>query len=129
MDNHTIIRKYFEYANAGKWEDWCNLFADDMIMDEQLAGHIEGLANLRPMMSGMGKAYAHFQNNLREAVVEGDQGMILSHISARAAKYPDEPIECDVMNYYRFKDGKIIYMQNVHDSKPFEPFIRQIAEG
>ncbi len=129
MDNHTIIKKYFEYANAGKWDAWCDLFADEMIMDEQLAGRIEGLATLRPMMAGMGKAYARFQNNLRAAVVEADQGMIISHISARAAKYPDEPIECDVMNYYRFKDGKIIYMQNVHDSKPFEPFLRQISEG
>jgi hypothetical protein len=27
--------------------------AEDMVMDEQLAGHIEGLC-LRPMMAGMG---------------------------------------------------------------------------
>ena len=129
MDNHTIIKKYFEYANAGKWDEWCDLFAEDMVMEEQLAGHIAGLSTLRPMMAGMGNAYAKFQNNLREAVVEGDMGMIISHISARAAKYPNEPIECDVMNFYRFKNGKIAFMQNVHDSKPFEPFLRQISEG
>ncbi|MEW5871012.1 MAG: nuclear transport factor 2 family protein [Chloroflexota bacterium] len=129
MDNHEIIRKYYEYANAGKWDAWCDLFADDMVMDEQLAGRIETLATLRPMMAGMGQAYAKFRNELREMVVEGDSGAVVSHISARAARYPDEPIEAEVMNFFRFKDGKIAYMRNVHDSKPFAPFLRQISGG
>lgn len=129
MDNHEIIKKYYEYANAGKWDAWCDLFDEDMVMDEQLAGHIEKLATLRPMMAGMGQAYAKFQNVARAMIVEGDEGAVLSHISARAAKYPDEAIECDVMNYFRFKNGKIVYMQNVHDSKPFAPFLRQISGG
>jgi ketosteroid isomerase-like protein len=129
MDNHETIRKYYEYANAGKWKAWCDLFTDDMVMDEQLAGHIEGLATLRPMMDGMGAAYAKFVNELREMVVEGDAGAVVSHISARAAKYPDEAIEADVMNFFRFRKGKIAYMRNVHDSKPFAPFLRQISGG
>jgi ketosteroid isomerase-like protein len=127
MTNRRIIERYYEYANAGKWTNWCDLFADDMIMDEQLAGRIEGLATLRPMMAGMGAAYAKFQNVPKAIIVEGDQGAVLSHISARAAKYPNEPIEADVMNYFGFKDGKIAYMQNCHDSKPFAPFLKQIA--
>ena len=129
MNNHEILKKYYEYANAGKWDAWCDLFDEDMVMDEQLAGHIEKLATLRPMMAGMGQAYARFQNVARALIVEGDEGAVLSHISARAAKYPDEAIECDVMNYFRFKNGKIAYMQNVHDSKPFAPFLRQISGG
>jgi len=129
MDNREILNKYYEYANAGKWDAWCDLFADDMVMDEQLAGNIVGLATLRPMMAGMGQAYAKFQNVALAILVDGDEGAVLSHISARAAKYPDEAIECDVMNYFKFKDGKIAYMQNVHDSKPFAPFIRQISGG
>jgi ketosteroid isomerase-like protein len=127
MDNHETIRKYFEYANAGKWDAWCDLFTDDMEMDEQLAGKINGLDKLRPMMAGMGKSYAKFQNVLKNMVVEGDLGAVVSHISALAAKYPDQPIEADVMNFYRFRNGKIAYMRNVHDTKPFEPFIRQIS--
>ena len=129
MTPKVIIERYYEYANAGKWTNWCDLFADDMVMDEQLAGHIEGLDTLRPMMAGMGDAYAKFQNVAKVIIVEGDKGAVLSHISARAAKYPDEPIEADVMNYFVFKKGKIAYMQNVHDSKPFAPFLRQIEEG
>ena len=127
MIPRVIIERYYEYANAGKWTAWCDLFADDMVMDEQLAGRIEGLATLRPMMAGMGQAYAKFQNVPRSIIVEGDEGAVISHISARAAKYPDEPIEADVMNYFRFKNGKIAYMQNCHDSKPFAPFLKQIA--
>ncbi len=129
MSNRRVLEKYYEYANAGKWTAWCDLFTDDMVMDEQLAGHIDGLATLRPMMAGMGTAYAKFQNVPRAIMIDGDQGAVISHISARAAKYPDEPIEADVMNYFRFQDGKIAYMQNCHDSKPFAPFLKQIAGG
>ncbi len=127
MNNHETIQKYYEYANAGKWDSWCDLFTDDMVMDEQLAGHIVGLPTLRPMMAGMGQSYARFQNILKNMVVEGDEGAVLSHISARAAKFPDDPIEAEVMNFFRFRDGKISYMRNVHDTKPFEPFIRQMS--
>jgi len=129
MNNREVLEKYYEYANAGQWGAWCDLFADDMVMDEQLAGRIDGLDKLRPMMAGMGQAYARFQNVPKQIVLEGNQGAVLSHISARAAKYPDEPIEADVMNYFRFEKGKITYMQNVHDSKPFAPFLRQLAGG
>ncbi len=80
-------------------------------------------------MAGMGEAYAKFQNVAKHILVDGDQGAALSHISALAAKFPDEPIEAEVMNYFRFRDGKIAYMQNVHDSKPFAPFLRQISGG
>src|SRR5512146_2762833 len=85
MENHETIRKYYEYANAGEWNAWCDLFTDDMVMDEQLAGHIVGLAALRPMMAGMGQSYARFQNVLEDMVVEGNQGAVVSHISALAA--------------------------------------------
>ena len=98
-------------------------------MDEQLAGHISGLKTLREMMAGMGQAYARFQNVPRYILVDGDQGAVLSHISARAAKYPGEAIEADVMNYFKLAGGKIVYMENCHDSKPFAPFLRQLAGG
>lgn len=127
MVPRVILERYYEYANAGKWTAWCDLFAEDMVMDEQLAGHIEGLDTLRPMMAGMDTVYAKFQNVPKAIIIQGDEGAVLSHISARASKYPDEPIEADVMNYFRFKGGKIAYMQNVHDSKPFAPFLRQIG--
>lgn len=123
MTNKEIIDAYYKYANAGDWDKWCDLFTDDMVMDEQLAGHIEGLATLRPMMGGMKIAYSKFQNVPKYILVDGAQGAVVSHISA--ANAAGVPIEADVMNYFIFRDGKISYMANFHDSKPFEPFLNQ----
>ncbi len=123
MEPGEIIDKYYEYANAGDWDAWCDLFADDMVMDEQLAGHIEGLEALRPMMAGMDTNYSKFKNVPKNIVVSGDEGAVVSHISA--ANAAGVPIEAEVMNYFRFQDGKIIYMSNFHDSVPFKPFLDQ----
>lgn len=123
MTNRDILRKYYDHANAGEWDAWCDLFADDMVMDEQLAGHLEGLSTLRPLMAGMGKAYSRFRNEPRHVLVDGDEAAVVSHISA--ANAAGEPIEAEVMNYFRFRDGKIAYMANFHDSRPFRPFLEQ----
>lgn len=129
MQTAEIIDKYYETANAGNWSAWCDLFADDMVMDEQLAGNITGLDTLRPMMAGMGDAYAKFQNVPKHIVVNGDEAAVVSHISALASSRQNEPIEAEVMNYFRIKDGKIAYMANFHDSVPFKPFLEQIGAG
>ena len=71
MTTTELIDRYYETANAGRWDAWCDLFTDDMVMDEQLAGHIESLATLRPMMAGMGKAYSRFQNVPEHVVING----------------------------------------------------------
>lgn len=123
----AVIDAYYQHANAGEWDAWCDLFTDDMVMDEQLAGHIEGLDTLRPMMAGMGEAYSRFQNVPKHVLVDGEQAAVVSHISA--ANRAGEPIEAEVMNYFRIADGKIAYMANFHDSAPFEPFLRQMAES
>lgn len=41
MTNREITEKYFELANAGKWDEWCDLFSADMVYQEQLAGRID----------------------------------------------------------------------------------------
>jgi ketosteroid isomerase-like protein len=129
MTNLEIIQKYFELASAGKWDDWFDLFSEDMVYQEQLAGRIEGRETMRPMMQGFPQAYKVFKNEARSMFVSGDEGAAVSHISAQAMKYPDEPIEAEAMLYLKFKDGKIVYAQNFHDSKPFAPFLRQLSEG
>jgi ketosteroid isomerase-like protein len=123
MTTRQLIDKYYEHANAGDWDAWCDLFTDDMVMDEQLAGHIEGLDTLRPMMGGMGKAYSKFQNVPKRIIVSGDEAAVVSHISA--ANAAGVPIEAEVMNYFRMKNDKIAYMANFHDSVPFKPFLEQ----
>jgi ketosteroid isomerase-like protein len=123
VDSKTLIGKYYDSVNKGDWTTWLTLFADNIVMDEQLAGHIEGIATLRGGIDGMKKGYSRFQNKPVHTVINGNEACVVSHISAANAS--GEPIEANVANYFRFKDGKIVYMANFHDSVPFKPFTDQ----
>jgi ketosteroid isomerase-like protein len=124
-----VIDRYYELANAGRWDEWCDLFGENQVMDEQLAGHVEGLATLREMMKGMDAAYARFQNVPRHIIVDGEQAAVFSHISGVATRAPDRPIEAEVANYFLVRDGRIVYLANVHDTRPFDPFTGRGEEG
>lgn len=127
MNTREIVEKYFQYANAGQWDAWCDLFAENAVYDEQLAGRIEGRETLRGMMKGFPDAYAKFVNTPKHFVVEGDHASVISHISALASKFQNEPIEADAVLYVQIQNGKIAYAANFHDSKPFTPFLRQLG--
>ncbi|MGP3684774.1 nuclear transport factor 2 family protein [Streptomyces sp. IBSNAI002] len=120
MDAKQILEKYYQHANAGDWDSWCDLFADDQVMDEQLAGHIEGLEVLRSMMKGMGTMYRVFRNEPVHFIVDadGEKAAAVSHLTAVSAS--GEAIEARVMNFFRIVDGKIAYMANYHDTVPFQ---------
>ncbi|WP_323187810.1 nuclear transport factor 2 family protein [Streptomyces sp. NBC_01264] len=118
MDARQILQKYYEYANAGDWDSWCDLFAEDQVMDEQLAGHIEGLETLRSMMKGMGAMYRVFRNEPVHFLVDGEKAAAVSHLTAVTPTGAE--IEAEVMNFFRIVDGKIAYMANYHDTVPFQ---------
>ena len=117
MDAHAVLDRYYELANAGDWDAWCDLFDPEMVMDEQLAGHVEGLTTLRSMMAGMDSMYSSFQNVPLHKLVDGSQAAVVSHLSASSPA--GRRIEADVMNYFRIEGGLITYMANFHDTKPF----------
>ena len=117
MDTKAVVMRYYELANAGRWDAWCDLFAVDQVMDEQLAGHVEGRETLRTMMAGFPGLYASFRNQLKELIVDDDRAAVVSHISAVTPG--GAPIEADVMNFFRVVDGAITYMANFHDTQPF----------
>jgi ketosteroid isomerase-like protein len=119
MNTSEVVHRYYELANAGDWMGWCDLFAEDQVMDEQLAGHIEGLATLRQMMAGFPDMYARFANVPRHFVVAGDEAAVVSHISAQTPG--GATVEADVCNYFRIAGGRIAYMANFHDTVPFQP--------
>ncbi|GAA0691400.1 hypothetical protein GCM10010193_52330 [Kitasatospora atroaurantiaca] len=121
MNTQDVVKRYYELANAGEWDAWCDLFAPDQTMDEQLAGRIEGRETLREMMKGFPTTYAAFANRPVHIVVDGEQAAVVSHISARTVS--GATIEADVCNYFRISDGEITYMTNVHDSVPFAPIL------
>lgn len=123
MNTKDLIEKYYESANAGDWNTWLSLFDKNIVMDEQLAGHVEGISVLEGAIGGIERGYSKFQNNPQHIVINGDEACVVSHISAANAS--GVPIEANVANYFRFKDGKIAYMANFHDTRPFDPFVNQ----
>jgi ketosteroid isomerase-like protein len=123
MNTKDIINKYYESANAGDWNTWVSLFADNMVMDEQLAGHLEGIETLRGAIGGIETGYSRFQNQPRQMVINGNEACVVSHISAANAS--GISIEANVANYFRIENNKISYMSNFHDTRPFDPFVNQ----
>jgi ketosteroid isomerase-like protein len=123
VDPRDVINAYYKSANAGDWQTWLSLFQEDVVIDEQLAGHVEGLDSLRGAIEVMEKGYSKFQNVPKHIVCQGDEAAVHSHISA--ANAAGEPIEAEVANYFKLRDGKIAYMANFHDTRPFDPFVNQ----
>jgi ketosteroid isomerase-like protein len=117
-DTLEIVQRYYQLANDGDWTGWTDLFADDQVMDEQMAGHVEGQEALRQMMKGFPAMYTSFQNVPRRFVVQDDQAAVVSHISATTPR--GGSIEADVANYFRIANGRIAYMANFHDTVPFK---------
>lgn len=123
MNTIDVINKYYDAANAGDWNTWLTLFDDNVIVDEQLAGHVEGIGILRGAINGIERGYSKFQNQPQHIVVNGNEACVVSHISAANAS--GVPIEANVANYFRLKNGLITYMANFHDTRPFDPFVNQ----
>jgi ketosteroid isomerase-like protein len=118
-----VINKYYAAVNQGDWDTWLALFDPNVVVDEQLAGHIEGTGILGGAIGAMKKGYSRFQNEQAHIIINGDQACVISHISA--ANAAGVPIEANVANYFRLENGKIKYMANFHDTVPFAPFVNQ----
>jgi ketosteroid isomerase-like protein len=119
MSTRAIVDTYYKLANSGDWDAWCDLFAPNQVMDEQLAGRIEGRDSLREIMKGFPDMYARFANVPRFVVVDGEQAAVVSHISAET--HAGATIEADVSNYFRVVGDMITYLANFHDTVPFAP--------
>ncbi|MFI5531473.1 nuclear transport factor 2 family protein [Kitasatospora sp. NPDC051853] len=117
VDTREVVTSYYQLANAGDWDAWCDLFAVDQVMDEQLAGHVEGRETLREMMKGFPEMYASFQNVPAHFVVDGEQAAVVSRITAETPA--GGRVEANVVNYFQVVDGLITYMANFHDTVPF----------
>jgi ketosteroid isomerase-like protein len=117
MSTREVIEKYYQLANKGEWDAWCDLFTTDQVMDEQLAGHIEGQQTLRTMMKGFPQMYASFTNEPRHILAEGGTAAAVSHITA--VTHSGATIEAEVCNYFELTGDAISYMANFHDTVPF----------
>ena len=122
MNTREVVQKYFDYVNAGKWDEYLSLFDDDVIMDEQLMGHLEGKEAVAHGIEGLKNA-PKFENHLIDMVVEGNRAMARWHIVAVPA--PGIDIECKGANYYEISNGKITKFANYHDTAPFAPILQK----
>ena len=123
MDTREVIDRYYETVNAGDWDTWLTLFADDVVVDEQLAGHLEGVGVLRGAVGAMKKGYSKFLMLPEHVVIEAEQAAVVWH--CEAANATGVPIDVRGANYFRVEEDKIVYMANFHDKGAFAPFTSQ----
>lgn len=123
MTTREIIDKYYAAVNAGDWTSWLTLFAENVSLDEQLAGHVDGVDPLRGAGASIERGYAKFQMHPEHVLVDGEQGAVFWHLDAANAK--GVPIDAHGANYFKVENGKITYMRTIHDTVPFAPFINQ----
>ena len=123
MDTREVIDRYYETVNAGDWDTWLTLFADDVVVDEQLAGHLEGVGVLRGAVGAMKKGYSKFLMLPEHVVIEAEQAAVVWH--CEAANATGVPIDVRGANYFRVEEGEIVYMANFHDKGAFAPFTSQ----
>lgn len=117
MTAREIIEKYFECINRRDWETWVTLFDDHVVVDEALSGHTEGIQAMKDSADGIEAQFSKFENHIQEIVVEGNKGMVVCRIEAITAG--GVPLESTGANFYKIKDGKIVYMSTFHDPTPF----------
>lgn len=123
MSTRDVIYKYYEVVNSGNWDTWLTLFDENVVIDEQLAGHAEGSAGLHSTIDSIKRGYAIFQMHPLHVVVEGDQASVIWHCNAANAS--GVPIDAHGANYFQVRHDRITYMATYHDTVPFAPFINQ----
>lgn len=131
MTVREVIERYYDCVNRGDWDGWLALFSDDVVGDEQLAGHFAGIDVLRGAVGGLTSGYSRFNMYPQRLLVEGDAAMVVWRCVAANSHgvpiaYPNDASRLVIgANYFQVQNGKIVYMRTIHDSLPFQPFLNQ----
>ncbi len=118
-----VIGQYYQFVNAGDWDGWLTIMDDDLVVDEQIDGHVEGKSNLLGIGDHFRKVYSKFLMHPQHIIVQGEQAAVIwQNESANAAGVPISAIGA---NYFQVRNGKITYMRTIHDTVPFKPMTDQ----
>jgi ketosteroid isomerase-like protein len=121
-----IIGQYYGFVNAGDWDGWLTIMDDDLVVDEQIDGHVEGKSNLLGIGDHFRKVYSKFLMHPQQIIVQGEHAAVIwQNESANAAGVPISAIGA---NYFQVRNGKITYMRTIHDTVPFKPMTDQKFE-
>jgi ketosteroid isomerase-like protein len=117
MTTKEIITKYFDSINNSDWETWVSLFDENIIYDDAVSGKMEGIEAIKQAAKGISMGFKSFKNFAEETVVEENKAMVVCRIDAIAAN--GKSLNSTGSNFYRIKDGKIVYVASFHDPAPF----------
>jgi ketosteroid isomerase-like protein len=115
-----VIDMYYRTANAGDWDGWLSIMADNITADEQLPGHLEGIKAMQGEADVIKQGYASFQMHPLHIVADGQHASVVWHCQATASK--GGSIDAIGANYFVVDDGKITYIRTIHDTAPFKAF-------
>ena len=83
MDTRQIIDSYYDSVNKGDWNTWLGLFQENVVIDEQLAGHVEGLDILRGAVGGLVGARIVFGlRGVTLSIAKGEFAFFVGHTGA-----------------------------------------------
>ena len=131
MSTREVIDRYYDCVRRGVWEEWLTLFSDDVVGDEQLAGHFAGIGVLRGAIGGITSGYRVFQMHPQRIVVDGDAAVVVWRFEGQNSHgvpiaYPNDANRQVIgANYFQVQNGRIVYMRTILDSLPFQPFLDQ----
>ncbi|GAB3666451.1 nuclear transport factor 2 family protein [Halopiger thermotolerans] len=102
-DPETVVRDYYEYVDAGRYDALVDLFADDIRYERPGQGAITGREELREFYLD-GRPLEEGSHEVRDVVVEGDTVAVRGSFSGIQG---DENVEFDFADFHEFEDGTI----------------------
>lgn len=113
-----LMTAYYKAGSSGDWSTWLSLLDDNIIVDEQLAGRLEGIDAMKTLSERVKASYTKFNMQPQHMVVEGDE--VCTGWKLEATNTNGAQINATGANFCRFENGKIVYMTNFHDTVPFK---------